>query len=85
MLYSCSVLLSTLLLLFATAATGQTTDTTMSELRYLALGDSYTIGEAVPGDQNWPHQLSRRLREAGQPVADPEIIAVTGWTTHELQ
>ena len=58
---------------------------TMNEINYLALGDSYTIGEAVPSDQNWPQQLVRRLRADGIAIADPQIIAVTGWTTDELQ
>jgi lysophospholipase L1-like esterase len=51
---------------------------------YLALGDSYTIGEGVPEDGRWPVQLARALREAGIPLADPRIIATTGWTTDEL-
>jgi lysophospholipase L1-like esterase len=52
--------------------------------RYLALGDSYTIGEGVEEGDRWPMQLARRLRESGIPVSDPEIIARTGWTTDEL-
>ena len=54
------------------------------ELRYLALGDSYTIGEGVPPDGRWPVQLARALREEGLPLADPRTIATTGWTTDEL-
>ena len=54
------------------------------ELRYLALGDSYTIGEGVAPDGRWPVQLARALREEGLPLADPRIIATTGWTTDEL-
>ena len=54
------------------------------ELRYLALGDSYTIGEGVAPDGRWPVQLARALREEGAPLADPRIIATTGWTTDEL-
>jgi len=54
------------------------------ELRYLALGDSYTIGEAVPADGRWPAQLARRLRADGIPMAEPRVIATTGWTTDEL-
>lgn len=57
----------------------------MNEISYLALGDSYTIGESVPLDQNWPHQLVRRLRTENIQVSEPQIIAVTGWTTDELQ
>lgn len=51
---------------------------------YLALGDSYTIGEQVPMEENFPHQTVRLLKEQRMDVADPVIIAVTGWTTDEL-
>jgi|SRR5690554_2711224 len=53
-------------------------------LRYLALGDSYTIGEAVAADGRWPCQLARALRAEGIALGDPETIAATGWTTDEL-
>ncbi len=53
-------------------------------MRYLALGDSYTIGEGVPEASRWPVQLATRLRAAGHPIAEPQIIARTGWTTDEL-
>jgi lysophospholipase L1-like esterase len=52
--------------------------------RFLALGDSYTIGEGVAADQDWPHQLAAALRARGSAIADPEIVARTGWTTDEL-
>jgi lysophospholipase L1-like esterase len=52
--------------------------------RYLALGDSYTIGEGVQPEERWPAQLVRLLRERAVPVQDPRIIARTGWTTQEL-
>jgi len=55
-----------------------------TELRYLALGDSYTIGEAVDEAGRWPMQLARLLRMEGVLVGDPRIIATTGWTTDEL-
>ena len=51
---------------------------------YLALGDSYTIGEQVPMKENFPHQLAAMLNAKGIKVADPVIIAKTGWTTDEL-
>ncbi len=54
------------------------------EKRYLALGDSYTIGEAVAADQQWPVQLQKKLTGEGVKLATPEIIARTGWTTAEL-
>lgn len=56
----------------------------MYSLRFLALGDSYTIGEGVDPAGRWPVQLSRSVRETGIPLLDPEIIARTGWTTDEL-
>lgn len=51
---------------------------------YLALGDSYTIGELVPMAENFPHQLVGILRKEHIEVAAPVIIAKTGWTTDEL-
>jgi lysophospholipase L1-like esterase len=53
-------------------------------LRYLALGDSYTIGEGVAEDARWPRQLAVALRADGFALADPRIIATTGWSTDEL-
>jgi lysophospholipase L1-like esterase len=53
-------------------------------LHYLALGDSYTIGEAVAAHERWPAELVQRLRKAGAVIDDPHIIATTGWTTDEL-
>jgi lysophospholipase L1-like esterase len=53
-------------------------------MRILCLGDSYTIGESVPVAERWPVQLAEVLRERGMDVADPVIIAKTGWTTDEL-
>lgn len=55
-----------------------------SSMRILALGDSYTIGEAVDESERWPVQLAELLRERGHDVAEPEIVAATGWTTDEL-
>ncbi len=52
--------------------------------RYLALGDSYTIGESVPAAARWPARLAELLRADGVAIANPEIIARTGWTTDEL-
>ena len=51
---------------------------------YLALGDSYTIGEAVAAHERWPAVLVQRLRHGGLPIDEPQIVAVTGWTTDEL-
>lgn len=51
---------------------------------YLALGDSYTIGEQVSAPDNFPHQAVRMLHDMGTEVTEPVIIATTGWTTDEL-
>jgi lysophospholipase L1-like esterase len=53
-------------------------------MRYLALGDSYTIGESVAASERWPVQLTARLRARGLSIDDPLLIATTGWTTGEL-
>ncbi len=51
---------------------------------YLALGDSYTIGESVPLHESFPYQTVQLLRKAGHPFHAAEIIAKTGWTSAEL-
>lgn len=51
---------------------------------YLALGDSYTIGEQVASEDNFPHQATTLLKKNNIDVAEPVIIATTGWTTDEL-
>ena len=53
------------------------------EIRYLALGDSYTIGESVRESECWPNQLAAKLEEQGI-HAETTIIARTGWTVDEL-
>jgi lysophospholipase L1-like esterase len=52
--------------------------------RYLALGDSYTIGQGVEEPDRWPNLLVSLLREKGTSFASPEIIARTGWTVRDL-
>lgn len=51
---------------------------------YLALGDSYTIGEAVLEMDRFPVQVVQKLNASGIRVEQPEIIAATGWTTGDL-
>lgn len=55
-----------------------------SSASFLALGDSYTIGEGVVENERWPMQLAARLRAHGVAIEDPQIVARTGWTTGEL-
>jgi lysophospholipase L1-like esterase len=52
---------------------------------YLALGDSYTIGEMVPPQDNFPNQVSSMLKNDSVDFQPPRIIAKTGWTTDELE
>ncbi|MEO6836851.1 MAG: SGNH/GDSL hydrolase family protein [Ginsengibacter sp.] len=59
-----------------------TLDTSMKS--YLALGDSYTVGQSVQKDESFPAQLVQMLRSRNLNVTDPEIVAVTGWTTQDL-
>ena len=59
--------------------------TSKQPLTFLALGDSYTIGESVAESERWPVQLAKALTEKGTPVSPPRIIAVTGWRTDNLK
>src|SRR5262245_44950352 len=59
----------------------------MSVIRYLALGDSYTIGESVEEQESWPDQPASLIEASAACVGrrmDVSIIARTGWTTQEL-
>lgn len=54
-------------------------------LTFLALGDSYTIGESVAEHERWPNQLVNLLNHSNPKYALPTIVAKTGWTTDELE
>src|SRR5690349_12637420 len=56
----------------------------LTTFTYLALGDSYTIGESVPIYESFPYQTVQLLRRAGHNFHAAEIVAKTGWTTDEL-
>jgi lysophospholipase L1-like esterase len=58
---------------------------TAAGVSFLALGDSYTIGEGVEAADRWPVQLATLARQQGLNLQAPDIIARTGWTTAELQ
>lgn len=71
-------------LLITQVVMAQKTENMEKAYTYLALGDSYTIGEALPLHQSFPYQVVQQLREKGINMSAPEIIAKTGWTTDEL-
>jgi len=79
-----------LLLAILMVSCNATMDTTSNETpenpkyTYLALGDSYTIGESVRETERWPVQLTEQLRNRNYEMAAPIIIAKTGWTTSDL-
>ena len=56
---------------------------TRKSVRFLALGDSYTIGEGVAEHERWPEQLAATLADNGYAVG-VKVVARTGWTTDEL-
>ena len=58
--------------------------TTNEVINYLALGDSYTIGQGVEEFQRWPIQLGEKIEELNYDVDEIKIIARTGWTTSNL-
>ncbi|OEK01111.1 hypothetical protein BFP97_06135 [Roseivirga sp. 4D4] len=61
------------------------TEEPQKELSYLALGDSYTIGESVNEADRWPEQLVDTLITSGITIERPRIIAKTGWRTDQLK
>jgi lysophospholipase L1-like esterase len=54
-------------------------------IKFLALGDSYTIGESVAVNERWPVQLAHALRAKGIDCSEPQIVATTGWRTDDLK
>ena len=52
---------------------------------YLALGDSYTIGESVSAEESYPYQLVKDLNKYNLKFNEPKIVAQTGWTTSALK
>ncbi|MBN2013258.1 SGNH/GDSL hydrolase family protein [candidate division KSB1 bacterium] len=84
-----SIILSTVIVsfsLFLSCNDAKIADPPISEIEsiFLALGDSYTIGQSVAVDERWPNQLAEQLTEQSVNIAQPTIIARTGWTTGQL-
>ena len=77
---------SFLLLVCITMSLSQFSQAQQKTLSYLALGDSYTIGEGVDVSDRYPMQLVQEWNKAAKiPFASPLIIAKTGWTVDELE
>jgi len=68
--------------LYADTITAPMPDTAVKH--YLALGDSYTIGQSVKVRERYPVQTVEQLRSEGFNIAEAEIIATSGWTTGNL-
>jgi lysophospholipase L1-like esterase len=64
--------------------TAKTKTMATDSLTYLALGDSYTIGQSEPQSVSYPYQLTDSLNTNGFKVQIPTVIATTGWTTDDL-
>ena len=78
---TCSILI---ILATALNAPFSMAQTKMTTVKYLALGDSYTIGESVAENERWPMQLIAQLNAGGKNYDAPRIIATTGWRTDDL-
>jgi lysophospholipase L1-like esterase len=74
-----------ILLLFVFSSCTKAIEIKNQSVTYLALGDSYTIGESVIASEQYPNQIVSKLRKQGKMIDDPVIIAKTGWTTFELK
>jgi lysophospholipase L1-like esterase len=72
-------------LLFVSLLMTLSTSMNAQEKKYLALGDSYTIGESVSEAERWPNQLRDSLSKKGYAIGKPTIIATTGWRTDNLK
>ncbi|MEO8034749.1 MAG: SGNH/GDSL hydrolase family protein [Acidobacteriota bacterium] len=81
-----SLLVAALLLLSCSSSVRVTDPNSVQppSTRYLAIGDSYTIGQSVPAIDSFPVQFAAALRASGSDVGQPKIIARTGWTTAEI-
>ena len=69
---------------FSCAVSKKNTPSEKPTYKYLALGDSYTIGESVCSECNYPKQLTDSLNHILKDKTSVKIIAKTGWTTTDL-
>lgn len=62
-----------------------TPEMAVQKYTYLAIGDSYTIGESVAPSENFPNQAVQLMQKENSVTIEARIIAKTGWTTDELE
>ena len=74
-----------LVVLFVTSISFVHAQKAITPTKFLALGDSYTIGESVAESERWPEQLVKVLNAKGHSIERPRIIATTGWRTDQLK
>lgn len=80
------IIFLSLIIIYSCGSTDQnmTNNKPPRPLTYLALGDSYTIGEKVDPSDRFPSIIVEKLRAEKISIEDPKIVAITGWTTDEL-
>lgn len=86
--FSLKLLTPCLILALTSACTSKidATQTVDSEpIRYLALGDSYTIGTGINEENNYPNQLTDSLNARAYTFDTTAVIATNGWTTSDLK
>ncbi len=89
-IFSITLLLFALVILFSCSKKNNPAQSIMNppindtSKTYLALGDSYTIGQSVLESERFPNQTASLLRLQNIKINDPKIIATTGWTTKNL-
>lgn len=66
------------------AAFGGSSQVLQNNIKFLALGDSYTIGESITAEERWPNQFIDSLSNLNYSIEKNDIIATTGWTTSSL-
>lgn len=77
------------IVIFSCSSSQETQKTTSQTLKdetinFLALGDSYTIGEGLGKDEIWPYLLYNEIKQKGFSIKQPKIVAQSGWRTDEL-
>lgn len=79
-----TALLISAIFFFISGSRGQTIKVS-EPVNFLALGDSYTIGQGVAENQRWPVQLMNALSGSGFQTGELRMIAQTGWRTDNLK